>query len=142
MAIQYEVSKKHKQRGTILVGILSGIKYCFKQFISFVTTSKLGLRCRCRANAYEREIKRISQLHFLTGSNMFQTSLDVNINNVIWQLELLKDGQWSRARFKSLFWPHWSVCFWGCCKDLDELTETVTSYISFCEDMCILPGLI
>ncbi len=24
--------------------------------------------------------------------------------------------QWSRARFKSLFWPHWLDCFWSCCK--------------------------
>ncbi len=30
----------------------------------------------------------------------------------------------------------WSV-FEAAAKDLDELTETVTSYISFCEDMCI-----
>ncbi len=43
---------------------------------------------------------------------------------------------WSRARFKSLFWPHWSV-FEAAATDLDELIETVTSYISFCEDMCI-----
>ncbi len=31
----------------------------------------------------------------------------------------------------------WSV-FEAAANDLDELTETVTSYISFCEDMCIL----
>ncbi len=30
----------------------------------------------------------------------------------------------------------WSV-FEAAATDLDELTETVTSYISFCEDMCI-----
>ncbi len=30
----------------------------------------------------------------------------------------------------------WSV-FEAATTDLDELTETVTSYISFCEDMCI-----
>ncbi len=30
----------------------------------------------------------------------------------------------------------WSV-FEAAANDLDELTETVTSYISFCEDMCI-----
>ncbi len=30
----------------------------------------------------------------------------------------------------------WSV-FDAAATDLDELTETVTSYISFCEDMCI-----
>ncbi len=30
----------------------------------------------------------------------------------------------------------WSV-FEAASNDLDELTETVTSYISFCEDMCI-----
>ncbi len=30
----------------------------------------------------------------------------------------------------------WSV-FEAAENDLDELTETVTSYISFCEDMCI-----
>ncbi len=26
---------------------------------------------------------------------------------------------------------------WAAANDLDQLTETVTSYISFCEDMCI-----
>ncbi len=41
---------------------------------------------------------------------------------------------WSRARFKSLFWPHWLECFWSCCH---RFGRTVTSYISFCEDMCI-----
>jgi len=30
----------------------------------------------------------------------------------------------------------WNV-FEAAANDLDELTETVTSYISFCEDMCI-----
>ncbi len=30
----------------------------------------------------------------------------------------------------------WTV-FEAAATDLDELTETVTSYISFCEDMCI-----
>ncbi len=42
---------------------------------------------------------------------------------------------WSRARFKSLFdLTDWSV-FEAAATDLDELTETVTSYISFCEDV-------
>ncbi len=31
---------------------------------------------------------------------------------------------------------YWSV-FEAAAKDLDELTETVTAYISFCDDMCI-----
>ncbi|KAL0153228.1 hypothetical protein M9458_051469, partial [Cirrhinus mrigala] len=34
-------------------------------------------------------------------------------------------------------WTDWSV-FEAATTDLDELTETVTSYISFCEDICIL----
>ncbi len=29
---------------------------------------------------------------------MFQTSLDVNINNVFWQLELLKDGLMKQSK--------------------------------------------
>ncbi|KAL0167324.1 hypothetical protein M9458_039168, partial [Cirrhinus mrigala] len=33
-------------------------------------------------------------------------------------------------------WTDWSV-FEAAATDLDELTETVTSYISFCEDICI-----
>ncbi|KAL0149820.1 hypothetical protein M9458_054868, partial [Cirrhinus mrigala] len=33
-------------------------------------------------------------------------------------------------------WTDWSV-FEAAANDLDELTETVTSYISFCEDICI-----
>ncbi|KAL0152967.1 hypothetical protein M9458_051720 [Cirrhinus mrigala] len=33
-------------------------------------------------------------------------------------------------------WTDWSV-FEAATTDLDELTETVTSYISFCEDLCI-----
>ncbi|KAL0152343.1 hypothetical protein M9458_052066 [Cirrhinus mrigala] len=33
-------------------------------------------------------------------------------------------------------WTDWSV-FEAAANDLDELTETVTSYISFCEDVCI-----
>jgi len=33
-------------------------------------------------------------------------------------------------------WTDWSV-FEAAATDLDELTETVTSYISFCEDLCI-----
>ncbi len=32
---------------------------------------------------------------------------------------------------------HWTV-FEAAANDLDELTETITSYISYCEDMCIL----
>ncbi len=32
---------------------------------------------------------------------------------------------------------HWTV-FVAAANDLDELTETITSYISYCEDMCIL----
>ncbi len=33
--------------------------------------------------------------------------------------------------------PDWTV-FEAAATDLDKLTETVTSYISFCEDMCII----
>ncbi len=41
-----------------------------------------------------------------------------------------------QSRFTSLFrLTDWSV-FEAAATDLDELTETVTSYISFCEDMC------
>ncbi|KAL0153349.1 hypothetical protein M9458_051345 [Cirrhinus mrigala] len=36
-------------------------------------------------------------------------------------------------------WTDWSV-FETAATDLDELTETVTSYISFCEDICIPTG--
>ncbi|KAI2661094.1 hypothetical protein H4Q32_030126 [Labeo rohita] len=35
-----------------------------------------------------------------------------------------------------LEWTDWSV-FEAAANDLDELTETITSYISFCEDICI-----
>ncbi len=38
--------------------------------------------------------------------------------------------------FTSLFPPDWSV-FEAAATDLDELRETVTSYISLCEVMCI-----
>ncbi len=45
--------------------------------------------------------------------------------------------QWDRAGFTSLSRPYWLECFEAAANDLDEFTETVTSYISFCEDMCI-----
>ncbi len=46
--------------------------------------------------------------------------------------------QWDGAGCTSLSRPYWLECFWGCYKQSGlELTETVTSYISFCEDMCI-----
>ncbi len=35
----------------------------------------------------------------------------------------------------------WSV-FEAVATDMDELTDTVTSYITFCEDVCFPPGLI
>ncbi len=45
--------------------------------------------------------------------------------------------QWDRAGFTNLSRPYWLECFEAAANDLDEFTETVTSYISFCEDMCI-----
>ncbi len=40
------------------------------------------------------------------------------------------------------FRPYWWSVFEAFANNLDELTETVTSYISFCEDVCILQGII
>ncbi|KAK3529268.1 hypothetical protein QTP70_022984 [Hemibagrus guttatus] len=47
--------------------------------------------------------------------------------------KILYQNQTDKTEQKIL---HWSI-FKAGATDLDELTETVTSYISFCEDMCI-----
>ncbi len=39
--------------------------------------------------------------------------------------------QWSRARFKSLFWPHWLECFWGCCKRPGRLHRDCNTIYQF-----------
>ena len=41
-----------------------------------------------------------------------------------------------KAGATGLLWLHWLECFWGY-TNLDELTDTVTSYIRFWEDMCV-----